>query len=165
MLRNVQAAVEPVDRCPGSVVPSRTRHVANRGPRRVTRKRRASVPGAVGCGRGSGGLVVFPPHLLYATACGLSDAELERTWDILARTGSDATASDEEEESDEEGDDDGPAEDRSLRRDLTARFGRGFSRPGLQRMRAFYQGWDICSTPSSKFEARVRLPEGQLYRG
>lgn len=47
-----------------------------------------------------------------------------------------------------------------LAADLTARFGRGFSRPGLQRMRAFYQGWEICSTPSSKFEARVRLPAG-----
>jgi predicted nuclease of restriction endonuclease-like (RecB) superfamily len=49
-----------------------------------------------------------------------------------------------------------------LAADLTARFGRGFSRPGLQRMRAFYQGWEICSTPSSKFEARVRLPAGLL---
>ena len=28
--------------------------------------------------------------ILYATACGLSDSELERTWDILVRIGSDA---------------------------------------------------------------------------
>lgn len=49
-----------------------------------------------------------------------------------------------------------------LATDLTARFGRGFSRPGLQRMRAFFQGWEICSTLSSKFEARVKLPAGLL---
>ncbi len=41
--------------------------------------------------------------------------------------------------------------------DLILKHGRGFSRPGLQRMRAFYLGWEICSTPSSKLEARVRL--------
>lgn len=40
--------------------------------------------------------------------------------------------------------------------DLTGRFGRGYSRQGLQRMRAFYLGWEICSTPSSKLQARVR---------
>ena len=38
-----------------------------------------------------------------------------------------------------------------------AKHGRGFSRPGLQRMRAFYLGWEICSTPLSEFAARVRL--------
>lgn len=48
--------------------------------------------------------------------------------------------------------------------DLTSRYGRGFSRPGLQRMRSFYLGWEICSTPSSKLEARVRLPEGEMRR-
>ena len=42
-----------------------------------------------------------------------------------------------------------------LSEDLTAAYGRGFSRPGLQRMRLFYLGWEICSTPSSKLEARV----------
>ncbi len=42
-----------------------------------------------------------------------------------------------------------------LSEDLTAMHGRGFSRPGLQRMRLFYLGWEICSTPSSKLEARV----------
>ncbi len=31
--------------------------------------------------------------ILYATACGLSDAELDKTWDILSRTGSEASAS------------------------------------------------------------------------
>lgn len=45
-----------------------------------------------------------------------------------------------------------------LAADLTARFGRGFSRPGLQRMRNFYLGWQICSTPSSNFEARAIFP-------
>lgn len=40
--------------------------------------------------------------------------------------------------------------------DLTARFGRGFSRQGLQRMRTFYLGWEICSTPMSKLQVRVR---------
>jgi predicted nuclease of restriction endonuclease-like (RecB) superfamily len=45
-----------------------------------------------------------------------------------------------------------------LAEDLTARHGRGFSRPGLQRMRTFYLGWEICSTVSSKSEAHVRLP-------
>lgn len=43
-----------------------------------------------------------------------------------------------------------------LSEDLTQRFGRGFSRPGLQRMRIFYLDWEICSTPSSKLEARVK---------
>ncbi|MHB8902153.1 MAG: PDDEXK nuclease domain-containing protein [Thermoguttaceae bacterium] len=47
---------------------------------------------------------------------------------------------------------------RRLSQDLTGRYGRGFSRPGLQRMRAFYSGWEIRSTPSSTFEAWVRLP-------
>ena len=45
-----------------------------------------------------------------------------------------------------------------LSQDLTSRYGRGFSRPGLQRMRAFYLGWEIRSTPSSKLEAWVKLP-------
>jgi predicted nuclease of restriction endonuclease-like (RecB) superfamily len=45
-----------------------------------------------------------------------------------------------------------------LSQDLTVRHGRGFSRPGLQRMRAFYLGWEICSTPSSNLEVRARLP-------
>ena len=43
-----------------------------------------------------------------------------------------------------------------LAEDLTSRHGRGFSRPGLQRMRSFYLGWEICSTPSSKLEARAK---------
>ena len=44
-----------------------------------------------------------------------------------------------------------------LGNDLTARHGRGFSRQGLQKMRVFYLNWEICPTPSGKFEARVRL--------
>ncbi len=39
--------------------------------------------------------------ILYATACGLSDAELDRTWDILARTSGDATAPDEDQPDDD----------------------------------------------------------------
>lgn len=42
--------------------------------------------------------------ILYATACGLSDAELDRTWDILARTSGDAAAPDEEDQADDDGD-------------------------------------------------------------
>jgi hypothetical protein len=45
---------------------------------------------------------------------------------------------------------------RRLAADHSKRFGRGFSRQGLQRMRAFYAGWEICSTPLSKLQARVR---------
>ncbi len=45
-----------------------------------------------------------------------------------------------------------------LAADLAAKHGRGFSRPGLQRMRAFYLGWEIRSTPLSEFVAQVRLP-------
>jgi predicted nuclease of restriction endonuclease-like (RecB) superfamily len=46
-----------------------------------------------------------------------------------------------------------------LSADLTARYGRGFSRPGLQRMRTFYLEWEICSTPSSELEARAGCAE------
>lgn len=45
--------------------------------------------------------------ILYATACGLSDSELETTWDILARTGG---GSGEQEEDEENGDADPDAE-------------------------------------------------------
>lgn len=49
--------------------------------------------------------------ILYATACSLSDTELDRTWDILARTGSDAAITDEGEEDADEGEgDEGDAE-------------------------------------------------------
>jgi predicted nuclease of restriction endonuclease-like (RecB) superfamily len=51
---------------------------------------------------------------------------------------------------------------KQLARDLTARFGRGFSRSNLQQMRLFYLGWEICQTVSGKFEARVKLPAGLL---
>jgi predicted nuclease of restriction endonuclease-like (RecB) superfamily len=47
-----------------------------------------------------------------------------------------------------------------LARDLTAKLGRGFSRQNLQLMRAFYMGWQICQTPSGKFEARAAPPPG-----
>lgn len=48
-----------------------------------------------------------------------------------------------------------------LGEDLTKHFGRGFSRQGLQRMRVFFLGWQICSTPLSKLQARVKLHEGE----
>jgi adenine-specific DNA methylase len=47
--------------------------------------------------------------ILYATACGLSDSELESTWDILVRTGGSSGDQDEEEE-DEEADPDAEAD-------------------------------------------------------
>jgi hypothetical protein len=34
-----------------------------------------------------------------------------------------------------------------LAQDLLARQGRGFSKQGLYKMRAFYQGWEIIQTP------------------
>ncbi len=43
-----------------------------------------------------------------------------------------------------------------LAHDLSGQFGRGFSRPGLQRMRAFYLGWEIFQTPSGKLQTRVK---------
>jgi predicted nuclease of restriction endonuclease-like (RecB) superfamily len=45
---------------------------------------------------------------------------------------------------------------KQLAADLTARFGRGFSRSNLQSMRAFYLGWPICQTVSGKLQVRVR---------
>jgi hypothetical protein len=54
--------------------------------------------------------------ILYATACSLSDADLDKTWDILSRTGSDAAVSDDDDDNDgaddesDEGDDE-PSED------------------------------------------------------
>jgi len=49
--------------------------------------------------------------ILYATACGLSDADLDRTWDILVHAGGDATGSAEDEAySDESEDADGDTE-------------------------------------------------------
>jgi putative DNA methylase len=44
--------------------------------------------------------------ILYATACSLSDAELDRTWDILSRTGGDSSASCEDDSTDDSGDSD-----------------------------------------------------------
>ena len=40
--------------------------------------------------------------------------------------------------------------------DLTSKLGRGFSRANLQQMRLFYSGWQICQTPSGKFEAQAK---------
>jgi adenine-specific DNA methylase len=47
--------------------------------------------------------------ILYATACGLSDSDLESTWDILVRTGS-RSSQDEDEENEEDEDADQDAE-------------------------------------------------------
>ena len=46
----------------------------------------------------------------------------------------------------------------NLARDLTAKYGRGFSKSNLFQMRAFYVGWEIFQTPSGKFEARAKCP-------
>jgi hypothetical protein len=48
--------------------------------------------------------------ILYATACGLSDAELDKTWDVLSRTGGGSSVSDENDVSDEPDDGDGDGE-------------------------------------------------------
>ena len=52
---------------------------------------------------------------------------------------------------------------KQLAADLTARFGRGFGWRNLFAMRGFYLGWEICSTPMSKLQVRVRceLPADQ----
>lgn len=51
--------------------------------------------------------------ILYATACGLSDAELDKTWNILSRSGSDSSATDDDssDDSGEHEDDAEPAEE------------------------------------------------------
>jgi adenine-specific DNA methylase len=48
--------------------------------------------------------------ILYATACGLSDQELVRDWDLLAKTGGDDATAADEEDTDSDGDDE-PAEE------------------------------------------------------
>ncbi len=45
--------------------------------------------------------------ILYATACGLSDTELDKTWNILSRTGGDSVSTDESDEFEESNDSDG----------------------------------------------------------
>jgi putative DNA methylase len=45
--------------------------------------------------------------ILYATACGLSDTELDKTWNILSRTGGESVSTDESDEIDESDDSDG----------------------------------------------------------
>jgi predicted nuclease of restriction endonuclease-like (RecB) superfamily len=45
-----------------------------------------------------------------------------------------------------------------LAADLTARFGRGFSRSNLFQIRAFYSGWQIVQTPSGLSQVRAKLP-------
>jgi putative DNA methylase len=49
--------------------------------------------------------------ILYATACGLSDAELDKTWDILSHAGSDVSSVDEFSESEDDSVDDAEAAD------------------------------------------------------
>lgn len=44
--------------------------------------------------------------ILYATACGLTDGELDRTWNILSRSGSDSSSSDGDNASDDSNDSD-----------------------------------------------------------
>jgi len=43
-----------------------------------------------------------------------------------------------------------------LAKDLSARYGRGFSRANLQQMRLFYIGWAIIQAPSGQLEARMK---------
>ncbi|HEX5271521.1 MAG TPA: DUF1016 N-terminal domain-containing protein [Gemmataceae bacterium] len=43
-----------------------------------------------------------------------------------------------------------------LARDLTARFGRGFSRRNVFQMKAFFLGWELGQTTSDQCQARVR---------
>jgi predicted nuclease of restriction endonuclease-like (RecB) superfamily len=45
-----------------------------------------------------------------------------------------------------------------LANDLTAKYGRGFSKSNLFQMRGFFLGWEIFQTPSGILEARARLP-------
>jgi hypothetical protein len=40
--------------------------------------------------------------------------------------------------------------------DLTAKFGRGFSKRNLAQMRLFYLGWEICRTPSDILELHAK---------
>lgn len=82
--------------------------------------------------------------ILYATACGLSDSELEKSWDILcgSGSGSDVTSSSEEEEDSDDTDGDAePAEDDS---------GSGGSKVKLK-------AWDQRRGKSMGYEA----PEGR----
>lgn len=51
--------------------------------------------------------------ILYATACGLSDAELERTWNVITHAGGGGAADDEDDDSDEDSDGDAEPEDDS----------------------------------------------------
>ncbi len=44
-----------------------------------------------------------------------------------------------------------------ISRDLTAKYGRGFSRSNVAQMRAFYQAWEIVQTPSGQFKARAKF--------
>jgi predicted nuclease of restriction endonuclease-like (RecB) superfamily len=46
----------------------------------------------------------------------------------------------------------------SLAKDLTAKYGRGFSKSNLFQMRAFFLGWEIFQTVSGNCEARAFCP-------
>jgi len=75
--------------------------------------------------------------ILYATACGLSDRDLETTWDLLSRTGGGASADEEEEEPDpdaEKEDSSGDSGSRVKLRTWTQRKSRmmGYEAPGGQ---------------------------------
>lgn len=45
-----------------------------------------------------------------------------------------------------------------LSRDLTQRFGRGFSKRNLEQMRSFYIGWPIAQTLSAQSDTPISLP-------
>jgi len=52
-----------------------------------------------------------------------------------------------------------------LSKDLTAKYGRGFSSRNIRQMRTFYLGWEIWQTPSAKLEARAKCltPSGDFH--
>jgi len=49
-----------------------------------------------------------------------------------------------------------------LSADLTARFGRGFSRPNLQQMRLFFLTWPIRQTVSSESESMLPAEKSEM---
>lgn len=50
---------------------------------------------------------------------------------------------------------------KQLSKDLTGKFGRGFSRQNLQQMRLFYLGWQKCQTLSGKSENIFQMVSGK----
>lgn len=53
---------------------------------------------------------------------------------------------------------------KQLSKELTAEFGKGFSRSNLQNMRAFYLAYPICQTVSGKLELVALLRTSVYFR-